>query len=112
MKDKKRGPPGQTWAYAYELDPPDFHACHECYIGGEWLVFDASRLAHLNGLVRIASGRDAADTAVASVFGSVACQRMKVDCRPAAGQVFKPISQQQLAQRAVALEPSGARAPG
>lgn len=96
--------------YAYELEPPDFHACHECYIGGQWLVFDATRLAHLNGLVRIASGRDAADTAVASVFGSAACKRMKVDCRPAAGQVFKPLPKQQLAQRAVALEPSGAAA--
>ena len=57
--------------YAYELEPPDFHACFECYIGGEWMVFDATRLAHLNGLVRIASGRDAADTAVASIFGAV-----------------------------------------
>ena len=40
--------------YAYELDPPDFHACFECYLGGRWMVFDATRLAHLNGLVRIA----------------------------------------------------------
>ena len=38
--------------YAYELEPPDFHACFECFIGGSWMVFDATRLAHLNGLVR------------------------------------------------------------
>jgi transglutaminase-like putative cysteine protease len=89
--------------YAYELQPPDFHACYECHIGGQWLVFDATRLAHLNGLVRIAIGRDAADTAVASVFGAVVCSRMKVDCRPAAGETFKPIPKKQLAKRAIAL---------
>ena len=59
--------------YAYELDPPDFHACFECLIGGHWSVFDATRLAHLNGLVRIGTGRDAADAAVASIFGSAKC---------------------------------------
>ena len=32
--------------YAYKLDPPDFHACFECFIGGSWVVFDATRLAH------------------------------------------------------------------
>ena len=56
--------------YAYELDPPDFHACFECFIGGSWTVFDATQLAHLNGLVRIGTGRDAADAAVASIFGN------------------------------------------
>ena len=61
--------------YAYELEPPDIHACFECYIGGTWMVFDATRLAHLNGLVRIAAGRDAADTAVASVFGAARCSQ-------------------------------------
>ena len=29
--------------YAYELEPPDFHACFECFIGGSWTVFDATR---------------------------------------------------------------------
>jgi transglutaminase-like putative cysteine protease len=92
--------------YAYELDPPDFHACFECFIGGQWMVFDATRLAHLNGLVRIASGRDAADTAVASVFGSVACTHMKVACALTDGQTFVPIPRRQLERRAVTL-PTG-----
>ena len=92
--------------YAYELDPPDFHACFECYIGGEWMIFDATRLAHMNGLVRIASGRDAADTAVASVFGSVSCTRMKVSCALGAGQTFAPISRRDLERRGVSL-PTG-----
>ncbi len=92
--------------YAYELDPPDFHACFECYIGGEWMMFDATRLAHLNGLVRIASGRDAADAAVASVFGSASCTRVKVSCELGAGQAFAPLSRRGLARRGVSL-PTG-----
>ena len=74
--------------YAYELEPKDFHACFECFIGGHWVVFDATRLAYLNGLVRIGTGRDAADAAVASVFGSARCTRMTVDCRLGEGMKF------------------------
>ena len=92
--------------YAYQLDPPDFHACFECYIGGEWMVFDATRLAHLNGLVRIASGRDAAETAVANIFGSARCTRMKVTCALGPGQTFAPISPRELERRAVSMPTS------
>ncbi|RDC63407.1 transglutaminase-like domain-containing protein [Adhaeribacter pallidiroseus] len=67
-------------AYAFKLNPPDFHACFEAYIGGNWLIFDATKLAPLNGLVKIANGRDAADVAVASIFGNVNCQNMRVGC--------------------------------
>ncbi len=66
--------------YAYQLQPPDFHACFEAFIGGQWIFFDATRLVPLNGLVKIATGRDAADAAVASIFGNVTCQFMKVGC--------------------------------
>jgi len=67
--------------YAYGLKPPDFHACFEAYIGGQWLIFDATRLAPLNGLVKIAAGRDAADAAVASIFGNVISKDMQVACQ-------------------------------
>jgi transglutaminase-like putative cysteine protease len=67
--------------YAYQLNPPDFHACFEAYIGGQWLVFDATRLAPLNGLIKIAAGRDAADAAVASIFGNVTSKSMQVACQ-------------------------------
>jgi len=89
--------------YAYELDPPDFHACFECFIGGAWVVFDATRLAHLNGLVRIGTGRDAADAAVASIFGSAKCTRMKVSCELGAGQTFSSIGRKQLKKAGVSL---------
>lgn len=90
--------------YAFQLDPPDFHACLECYVGGRWLIFDATRLAPLNGLVRIGSGRDAADAAVASIFGRVHCTAMKVDCQLAPGQKFTPLGRKQLTRKGLTLD--------
>lgn len=75
--------------YAFQLDPPDFHACFEAYLGGKWIVFDATRLTPLNGLVKIASGRDAADTAIASIFGSVVCGAISVSTQ-CIGKKFEP----------------------
>jgi transglutaminase-like putative cysteine protease len=92
--------------YAYELQPQDFHACFECFIGGNWVVFDATRLAHLNGLVRVGTGRDAADASVASIFGSVTCTAVKVSCVLGQNQQFQPIGRNQLDQRGVSLEPA------
>jgi transglutaminase-like putative cysteine protease len=66
--------------YAYTLQPPDFHACFEAYIGGNWIVFDATRLVPLNSLVKIANGRDAADAAVASIFGNAVSTNIVVSC--------------------------------
>jgi transglutaminase-like putative cysteine protease len=91
--------------YAYELEPPDFHACFECFIGDTWTVFDATHLAHLNGLVRIGTGRDAADAAVASIFGNVTCTAMTVSCELGEGQKFQPIDRRQLARGGVSLGP-------
>jgi transglutaminase-like putative cysteine protease len=75
--------------YAYQLQPPDFHACFEAYIGKEWVLFDATKLVPLNGLVKIATGRDAAETAVASIFGNVQGNYMNVSCE-LAEKNFKP----------------------
>jgi transglutaminase-like putative cysteine protease len=92
--------------YAYQLEPQDFHACFECFIGGSWVVFDATRLAYLNGLVRIGTGRDAADAAVASIFGSVASKRLDVECTLGEGQKFAGVGRKQLDRRGVALAPT------
>lgn len=90
--------------YAYQLNPPDFHACFECYVGGQWLIFDATRLVPLNGLVRIGTGRDASDAAVASIFGGVQGTKMKVDCQLAADQRFVPVGHKQLLKQGMSLE--------
>lgn len=66
--------------YAYLLDPPDFHACFEAYIGGNWVLFDPTRLVPINGLIRIATGRDAADASIANLFGDVLFQNLQVSC--------------------------------
>jgi transglutaminase-like putative cysteine protease len=75
--------------YAYLLNPPDFHACFEAYLSGQWVVFDATRLVPLNGLVKIATGRDAADTAIASIFGEVNCLSVYACC-DLADEGFQP----------------------
>ncbi|GAA1481122.1 transglutaminase family protein [Gordonia sinesedis] len=49
--------------YAPGCSPMDFHAVAEAIIDGEWVVVDATRLAPRQSLVRIATGRDASDTA-------------------------------------------------
>jgi len=66
--------------YAYNLTPPDFHACFEAYLGGHWIIFDPTKLVPLNGLVKIANGKDATEAAVASFFGNTNCTYMNVQC--------------------------------
>ncbi|AMW30275.1 transglutaminase-like domain-containing protein [Arthrospira platensis] len=68
--------------YAYDLQPPDFHAYFEAYLGDRWYLFDATRLVPRTGLIRIGTGRDAADVSFATIFGSVFMSKMElfVDC--------------------------------
>jgi transglutaminase-like putative cysteine protease len=56
--------------YAPGLSPMDFHAVFEAAIDGYWYVFDATHLAPRQSLTRIATGRDAADTAFLATLGS------------------------------------------
>ncbi|MDP3690580.1 transglutaminase family protein [Bradyrhizobium sp.] len=53
------------------LGPTDFHAYVEAYLGDRWYLFDPSGVAIPMGFVRFATGRDAADTAFATIFGGV-----------------------------------------
>ncbi|MGD9618999.1 MAG: transglutaminase family protein [Mycolicibacterium sp.] len=49
--------------YAPGLYPMDFHAVAEAFVDGQWRVVDGTLLAPRQSLVRIATGRDAADIA-------------------------------------------------
>jgi transglutaminase-like putative cysteine protease len=53
------------------LGPPDFHAYVEVYLGDRWYLFDASGTGVPMGFIRVGTGRDAADVAFATIFGSV-----------------------------------------
>ena len=54
--------------YAPGLDPMDFHAVTDVLTPDGWCVLDATRLAPRPTLARIATGRDAADTALATTL--------------------------------------------
>ena len=54
-------------AYAWKLDPPDLHAVAEVYLGGRWRLIDATGLAPIDGLVRVATGLDAAEIRVTAL---------------------------------------------
>jgi len=54
--------------YAPGLSPMDFHLVVEAAVEGRWRVWDATRLAPRPSLIRIATGRDAADTALATTL--------------------------------------------
>ena len=56
-------------AYAWDLEPQDFHAVTEVWLDGRWHMIDATRLAPVEGLVPIITGRDATDIAFMTIFG-------------------------------------------
>lgn len=64
--------------YAVGLKPPDFHGFFEAYLDGGWYLFDATRMAPREGLVRIGTGRDASDVPFATITGSAVLKGMKV----------------------------------
>ncbi len=80
-------------AYAWRLDPADFHAVFEAWLhgpdGGAWYVFDPTRKSATDGIIRIGVGRDAGEVAFCSIFGSASSEppRVWVDGPPATGPV-------------------------
>lgn len=66
-------------AFAPGLEPMDFHAVVEAFVDGRWEVVDATRLAPRDHLVRIATGRDAADTAfLTTLSGALSLDSLEV----------------------------------
>jgi transglutaminase-like putative cysteine protease len=65
--------------YAPGLSPMDFHLVVETAAGNTWQVWDPTGLAPRQSLVRIATGRDAADVAFSTVLqGSAALREIAV----------------------------------
>jgi transglutaminase-like putative cysteine protease len=69
-------------AYAWQLDPPDFHAVVDVWLDDGWHLVDASGLAPVEGLVRVAVGRDATDISFMTIFGyaELVSQEVCVTC--------------------------------
>ena len=71
--------------YALGLEPADFHAVFEAYLDGRWWLFDATRQAALDGLVRIGVGRDAAEIPFCAPFGKMKPTAMTIRIERADG---------------------------
>lgn len=66
---------GYVW---FDEPPQDFHAVFEAWLGGRWVLFDATGMAPVDRLVRIGTGGDAKDVAFCTYFGNVALLRKEV----------------------------------
>lgn len=64
--------------YLNELKPMDLHAWFDVFVGGRWYTFDATQPEPRGGRIAIAYGRDAADVAMVTQFGSSALTQMWV----------------------------------
>ena len=56
--------------FAPGLSPMEYHAVCEAYVDGSWYIVDATRLAPRQSLLRVSTGRDAADTAFLTNLGA------------------------------------------
>ena len=56
--------------YCLDLEPPDFHAWVQVYVGDAWHNVDATFGGVREALVPIAYGRDAADVPMTTLFGN------------------------------------------
>lgn len=53
------------------MGPTDFHAYVEVFLGQRWYLFEPTGVSPAMGLVRIGTGRDAADASFATMFGNI-----------------------------------------
>lgn len=64
--------------YALGVEPQDFHAVAEVFLGGEWHLVDATGMATEAEMVKIGVGRDAADVAFLTMFGPAQMRHQSV----------------------------------
>ena len=65
-------------AVPFDDAPMDFSAWFEAYLGGRWYAFDARHNKPRVGRVLMATGRDAADVALTTSFGSAELKKFTV----------------------------------
>jgi transglutaminase-like putative cysteine protease len=64
--------------YALGVEPQDFHAVAEIFLGGEWHLVDATGMAQEEAMVKIGVGRDAADISFLTAFGQATMNSQSV----------------------------------
>ena len=64
--------------YAVDVEPPDFHAVAEVYVGRNWHLIDPTGMAPVGGIARIGVGRDAADVSFMTIYGAATLQNQSV----------------------------------
>lgn len=69
--------------YALGVEPQDFHAVAEIFLGGEWHLLDATGMATEAAMAKIGVGRDAADVAFLTAFGEAVMESQSVSVTPA-----------------------------
>ena len=62
----------------FDEPPQDFHAVFEAWVGDRWVMFDGTKMAPIDRLVRVGTGRDAKDVAFATIFGGVQMLRKEL----------------------------------
>jgi transglutaminase-like putative cysteine protease len=66
--------------YAVGLEPMNFHACFEAYLGGGWRLFDPTDSIAPGLIVVAARGRDAASAGLTTIYGRVVSAPVQVQC--------------------------------
>jgi transglutaminase-like putative cysteine protease len=69
--------------YALGVEPQDFHAVAEVFIGGEWHLIDATGMAREGAMAKIGVGRDAADISFLTAYGFAAFNALRVSVQAA-----------------------------
>jgi transglutaminase-like putative cysteine protease len=69
--------------YALGVEPQDFHAVAEVFLGGEWHLVDATGMAKEAAMAKIGVGRDAADVAFLTAYGNAMMNSQSVSVEPA-----------------------------
>jgi len=87
---------GYVW---FDEPPQDFHAVFEAWLGGQWVLFDPTRMAPVDRLVRVGTGRDAKDVAFCTIFGAVTMTGKDIKVREVQDESVPP---------AAAPQPTGA----
>jgi transglutaminase-like putative cysteine protease len=69
--------------YALGVEPQDFHAVAEVFLGGEWHLVDATGMAQEAAMAKIGVGRDAADVAFLTAYGTATMISQSVEVQAA-----------------------------